>query len=252
MTYVPNKYDTVQNTTISNLQTQLDNTDIEDLANVETTAIKHGQIVSYDKNVPTKWQNQTVVWNDLLGPITFASGGGANAPVFATFQNNQSAFRLNTGGGGITDFYQQYHLNHDFEPGLDGNLHIHVATNSPTETGTVAFIADVSYAKIGTAFSSPDTRLATITKTFTGTDQYVHYIIEVPIWRNHSGGVVPNTIDSRDLEIDTLLMVKVQRQSGANGDSLVNPANFFVFTIDLHYKTYGAVGTFSQLQPFDS
>jgi hypothetical protein len=221
----------------------LDGLTLDGLTNVATTAPLMGEVVAYDSTT-SSWKNNALIWNDLIGYIENPSGGGSTPPNYTLISGrSQYGFSMRTPGN--TEMYFKFHPNHNWRPGLDFDFHIHIMTDSPTEDGTADFQAIVTYAQVDSALSTEVT-LATLSKTFTAGDQLKHFLVEVPMGRPSP---TAEQVDSDLIDVDSIIMVKLLYNNATS--TIATNSSLFVIQGDIHYQSYGAVGTRLQSSPFD-
>jgi hypothetical protein len=189
----------------------------------------------------------TYGWHDMLGDIKTrpAAGGGAAAqPDFVAYRGNVYAYRFGTTAPNnhLHEAFIEFHVPHDYAPGTDLYLHAHwsqnvVDTGGPASVpGDAEWFWDVSYAKgHGTAGGSADPFVAPIAPTVVqqgSTTQYGHMIAETQLSDSAPSGV---QLDSDDIEVDGLILVRIHRTPGAGNDTL--DQDTFLHYCDIHYQS---------------
>ena len=215
---------------------------INELTNVtvDDPSLYTGEVLSYNSS-QQKWVNNNLVWNDLIGYIENST---TTPPNYTVFNTTQYAYSMRATGNTI--FYFKYHTNHNWVVGQPFFFHVHLGTSSNTETGTAVFNATATYAPIGSAFTT-SVNLANLTKTFVAGDQNKHYIIEIPLG---TAGGSATTLDSNLIDIDSIIMIRLTYNDTTS--TLITNTACFVFQADIHYLTYGAVGSANRTAPFNA
>ena len=218
--------------------------ELVELGDVAVVAPLHGQAVTYN-TAGTNYQNQNLLWKDLIGYIENPTGNPTDPPGYTVFRTPHYSYSMRSTGP--TKMYFKFHPNHDWEPGLDFDLHLHFATNAAAETGLASFNPTVSIAQIDGIFPV-STVLAPIQHTFIGAgDQFKHKVIEVPFGRPGGGA---NLVDSDLVDVDSIIMLEIEYDDAVS--TVAANDQIFVFQSDIHYQSYGSLGTFSKNPPFDS
>jgi len=199
------------------------------------------------KGIKVDTASPTFGWRDLLGDIKTrpAAGGGAAAlPDYVAYRGSIYGYRFGTNAPNNHEHeaFVEYHIPHDYVPGSDLFLHLHWS-QIVVDTGGAAGVPgvsewfwDVTYAKgYGTAGGAADPFIAPITTTCTqqgSTTQYGHMICEVQL-----SATTPSAsqLDSDNIEVDGLLLVRVYRDPGSANDTL--DQDTFVHFCDVHYQS---------------
>ena len=200
-----------------------------------------GEGVKVDPAAPT------FGWRDLLGAIIVkgSGGGGAEAnPDYVVYRGGLYAYRFGTNAPNKHDHeaFIEYHIPHDYVPGTDLFLHVHWSQTT-VDTGGAAGVPgvakwyfEVSYATgHGTPGGAADPFVAPITVSVTqqaSTTQYGHMIAEVQF--TNSGGT-GGLLDSANIEVDGLVLVRVSRDPVDAADTLNQDT--FVHFVDIHYQS---------------
>jgi len=167
-------------------------------------------------------------WHDMIGTVSNRGTGGTQ-PGFNIWQGNIRAFEFAVNDEVWVDF----HMPHDYAPGTDLFLHTHWTHDSTLVTGgsiTVGY--DITYAKGHQQAAFPATVNTTILQN-ANTTQYYHMIAEVQISATSPSA---SQLDTDDLEIDGLILVRVYLSANAITSSGAVPDPFFHFT-DVHYQS---------------
>lgn len=212
---------------------------MNELADVSITAPTYGQLIGYD-TTSAKYINNNFVWQDLLGLVQVRSGGGANDPQLTNFKGVQYEYSCNNA---TTYIYFTFHMPHDWAVNSDMFIHLHHASNT-IDAGTAVFEVISSVAKSGSAFGNDVT---TLPITHTNFGQYVHNVTEVG-FATLGGGL--NLHDTANLDVDSLIQVRLSRVRGVGGDT-AGSSNIFIFQLDIHYQSDGRVGTKNKVAPFN-
>lgn len=210
------------------------------LNDVSVTAPTYGQILGYN-TATSQFENDNLVWQDLIGLVSVRSGGGANAPIIRSFQGVQYEYSCNNG---LTYVYFLYHMPHDWKVGSDLYIHLHHASNT-ADAGTAIFDVISSVAKINSAFN---TDVTAVPISHTGFVQYQHNVTEI-LFATAGGGA--NLQDTANIDVDSLIQVRLSRNTGAIGDD-AGGNNIFILQMDIHYQSDGRVGTKNKTAPFNT
>ncbi len=189
----------------------------------------------------------TFGWKDLPGDIKTrpAAGGGAAAqPDYVAYRGSIYGYRFGTNAPNnhLHECFVEFHLPHDYVPGSDIYIHTHwsqttVDTGGPAAVpGDSEWFFDVSYAKgYGTAGGSGDPFIAPITTSVVcqgSTTQYAHMICEVQLSDSSPSA---SQLDSDNLEVDGILLVRVYRTPSAGNDTL--DQDTFLHYVDIHHQS---------------
>jgi hypothetical protein len=187
----------------------------------------------------------TYGWRDLLGSIK--TRNAATEPTFSVYNGTIYAYKFPTVPG-VKEVFLEYHLPHDYAPGTDIYIHTHWSQDTVDTGGTAGvpgvskWYFDVIYAKGhgaagGAARGAFSTVVTTSVAQQASTTQYGHMIAEVQL-----SATTPSAaqLDSDDIEVDALLLVRVYRNAADAADTL-NQAPFLHF-VDIHYQST-SVGT---------
>lgn len=186
----------------------------------------YGDNMVYEESTKTwKSSHEIPVYKDLIG--TFFSRGGSSLDE-VVFKDSIYGFATS---GGVSEMYYTFHTNHDLKVGADMFIHLHFGVNIATETGTVKFLINSVVAGIDGVFSASKTHDA-ILKTFTTSDQYRHFVVEVPFATSAGSST---THQSSTVDIDSIILARVRRDTGDSEDTAGN--RVFLFQADLHYQS---------------
>lgn len=191
------------------------------------------------KGIKVDTATPTYPWADLIGEVTDRVGGAA-APTWAAYRGNVYAYQFSNAS--TREAQLVFHVPHDYAPGTDLYIHAHwsqivVDSGGPAGVpGDVRWQFDVTYAKGHDQAAFPAPITLGVTQTASGT-QYRHMIAEVQL---SAASPTASQLDSDDIEVDGLLLVRVFRDPGAAADTL-NQAPF-LHTVDIHYQSTG-IGT---------
>lgn len=204
----------------------------------------HGQAPTWNAST-AQFENSVLVWKDLIGTFDVRSGGGATPYTIYQYDTagNFWEYATTDGVNKISQAFLSYHVPHDWLPGTDMFIHLHLSTTATT-TNTCAFVVRAGVAQSGS--SIPElTTIGTITKTFAGAnDIRRHYVVEIPLT-----GI--GLIDLNDMDIDSIIFVQLYYQRGANGDNMGNTEKTFLHFMDIHYQGDGTLtGTVNRVAPF--
>jgi len=185
----------------------------------------------------------TYPWHDMIGAVHVKTTGAA-APTFGAYRGVapniiQQYFFSNAVA---QEIFFEFHILHDYAPGTDLFIHTHWSCNV-APTGNCKWSFDVSYAKGHNqgAFSAPITTF--VTQASSGT-QYQHMIAEVQL---SAASPSATQLDSDDIEVDGIILVRVWRDAGDAADTL-NQVPFLHF-VDVHYMSTG-LGTKNKAPDF--
>lgn len=192
----------------------------------------------------------TFPWHDLLGAVSIR-GVGASDPSYNVYQGGIRGYQFDPS----EECFIEFHIPHDYVPASHVYLHFHWSLNGTTTTGsaagtvtggTVTWGAEVSYAKghNQAAFSSPVT--TTVASGTTASTLYQHYITEVQLSATTPSG---SQIDSDDLEVDGVILVRVYLSSNDITVSSGSVPDPFLHYVDLHYQSTG-IGTKAKVPDF--
>ncbi len=210
-----------------------------------------GDVVTYDSVTP-QWSNSNnlTVWKDLYGLVSIRGAQG-NPPTLQPVDSNSRFYEYATSNNALTDFYFEFHIQHDYKIGSDVYFHVHHLTNTNANANLVVeFITDVSLAQLSYAGSTNplnskffqelggSTTLAQIAHTYDADPQYRHVVSEIQL---SSNGGSANTLDSNKINVDSIILVRLRRNAGVGADTATN--NYvFVLQADLHYQS-ARIGT---------
>jgi hypothetical protein len=173
------------------------------------------------------------------------SGGGANP--FTLYQYDTAGYyweySTTDGIGKISQGYMSFHIPHDWLPGTDMFIHLHISTTSTT-TKTCAFLVRAGVAKSGSVIPSLAS-IGTISNTFAGAaDVRRHIVSEIPLT-----GI--GLLAVSDMEVDGIIFVHLYYQRGANGDNMGTTERTYIHFMDVHYQGDGVLsGTRYKVAPF--
>jgi hypothetical protein len=183
----------------------------------------------------------TFGWRDLLGSIT-VKPLGATDPTLTNYRNGIYAYAFDRGAAGLQEVWIEFHMPHDYVPGTDVYIHAHWSQNvvdtggAAGVPGAVIWNFEMTYADgYGTAGGAASAFGATVTETVTqqgSTTQYGHMIGEVQASTSGGSGT---KLDTDDLEIDGIILVRVWRNASTAGDTLDQDP--FLHFVDIHYQS---------------
>jgi len=184
-----------------------------------------------ERSLSSMWPTE---WRDQLGNVTLRSSG-SNDPTFEVYQGSLRGFQCRANPT-RTDFYFEFHIQHDYKPASDLYLHVHwsqiVVDSGGTAgaPGTAEWFFEVSYAKghQQAGFSTPIT--LSVTQAASST-QYMHNIAEVQL---SATSPTATQLDSDDIEPDGVILVRLYTTVGAGSNTLNQRP--FVHYVDLHYQ----------------
>lgn len=158
-------------------------------------------------------------WKDMTANLGSAGApAGATTPDFAVFRGGIKAYQFNKGD----ELYITFHPNHDVIPGEKFYPHIHWATNSTTDTGTVIWGIEYTIAEGFDTDAFPATSTIEMSYTFTANKQYQHLITECS---DAQAITMP--------DVDSLILMRIYRKNDA-ADTFAG--NVFGLTADIHYR----------------
>ncbi len=167
-------------------------------------------------SIGTGWDDYTVAGLDIRLR-------GSNDPTLKEFRDGLYLYAF-SGTVGLNEAFVSIHILHDYAIGTAIYPHIHWAHNIASPSGDVVWQVDYSIAKGFSQETFPDT--TTITTQETAGTQYYHQITEFP-----------NPMPAGSLEADTVVLMRVYRDSGHGNDNFLNDA--FLVQVDLHYESQG-------------
>jgi hypothetical protein len=184
----------------------------------------------------------TYGWRDLLGDIKTrpAAGGGAAAqPDYVAYRSPIYAYRFGTNAPNNHNHecFLEFHIPHDYVPGSDLYIHVHWS-QIVVDTGGAAGVPgdakwywDATYASgyDADAFSAP---ITTSIVDQASTTQYNHMISEIQLSATSPSA---SQLDSDDIEVDGLLLVRLYRDPTDGADTL--DQDTFVHYVDIHYQS---------------
>lgn len=162
-------------------------------------------------------------WKDMTADLN-SRGVGATAPNWAVLRDGIYASQFAKGD----EVWITFHPNHDVIPGEKFYPHIHWATNSTTDTGTVVWVVEYTIAEGFDTDAFPATTSIEMTYTFTENKQYQHLITECS---DAQAVTMP--------DVDSLILMRIYRKDDA-ADTFAG--NVFGLTVDIHYRA-GKFGT---------
>jgi hypothetical protein len=191
------------------------------------------------KGIKVDLTTPTYPWADLLGEIV-VRGTGANDPSFDIYRGTLRQYSWGTSG--MKECFNSFHVPHDYVPGSDIFIHAHWSCNV-APTGSVKWYFDASYAKGHgqAAFPAP---ITTGIVQASNANAYQHMIAEVQL---SAASPSAAQIDSDDLEVDGLILVRTYRDAGDAADTLSQAP--FLHYVDIHYQSTG-IGTKQKSPPF--
>jgi hypothetical protein len=174
----------------------------------------------------------TFGYHDLLNKFYVRDIGSGTSPNWTTYRGNikQYQFAVND------EAWIEFHVPHDWVPGTDLFIHVHWSHIATTVTGgSLTWGYDVTMAKgyERAQFAAP----INITDVDTPTvfTQYTHHIAEVQL--SSSGGSGGTLLDTDNVEIDALILVRVYLSANnltVSGGGVPDP---FAMYSDLHYQS---------------
>lgn len=192
-----------------------------------------GEGVKVDPAAPT------FGWRDIIGQIN-TKGVGASDPDWVAYRG--SVYQYKFPSAHLHEAWLTFHIPHDYVPGSDLFVHVHWSQITVDTGGTAGapgaakWQFDITYADgHGTAGGAADPFIAPITVTVTqqaSTTQYGHMIAEVQF--TNSGGT-GGLIDSGNISVDGLLLVRIYRDATDAADTLNQDP--FVHMCDIHYQS---------------
>lgn len=175
-------------------------------------------------------------WRDMMGQI-IVRGSGGNNPAWTLFRD--SIFAYEFPHNNTKEFWQSFHIDHDYKLGSPVLLHVHFATGNNTTGGTVKWEIEYTIAKghgqgTESQFDAPTTVFAEVG---VGSLPYQHHVAEIAIED------APNTAK---IEPDSLILVRFRR---VNGDAGTHSQSVWAFQADAHYQ-YDRYGTVNRAPNF--
>lgn len=186
----------------------------------------------------------TFPWHDIIGSIQLRGTG--SDPAWAAYDGSSIIYQAQFTA---TNKYlwMVYHIPHDYVPGSDLYIHSHWSHNVTTVNGgSVTWEWQVSYAS-GYDTDTFTTPVAITYASNASTSQYGHVIGETQL--SSSGGSGGTLLDSDDIEIDGLILVRVRMSANnitVSGGGVPDP---FLHTVDVHYQSTN-IGTKDKNTPF--
>ena len=164
-------------------------------------------------------------WRDLVSEVII-KGTGAQDPTWGTFRNGLSGYLFSATA--INETQHRFHIDHDYAVGTALYPHVHWSPIT-TGTGVVRWGFEYSLAKghqqvSGSTF--PATTTVYVEQTISTNSQYMHFVAEVS---------TPNAISDVNLEVDSVILMRVFRDASHVNDTYTGQA--FAFMVDLHYQT---------------
>lgn len=175
-------------------------------------------------------------WRDMTGQIT-VRGQGVNNPEWTVFRGSIYAYEFPVNK--TKEFWQSFHIDHDYKPGSPLLLHVHCANGADTSIGTIKWIMEYTIAKghgQGAVSQFPEPTTVTAELTTNGLP-YQHYVVEIPLLD------APAT---DNMEPDSLVLVRFRRDVADPGTF---PGSVWAFQADGHYQ-YDRYGTVSRQPDF--
>ena len=174
-------------------------------------------------------------WHDMIGNINVRNTG-PTVPGFNVYRGSVRQHQCNVAN---TEFFNEFHVPHDYLPGSDLFIHIHWSQIVVDTGGTAGAPGDakwnfeITYAKghQQAAFVAPVT--CSVVQTASGT-QYQHMIAEVQM---SAASPSASQIDSDNIEVDGIILVRTYRDGTDPADTLNQQP--FVHFIDIHYQSTG-------------
>ena len=218
-----------------------DNTNLSGTLNIDSAEKTAGRLVSSNvvlSNVKGKGMqlvpdSPVFGWRDILGEIKL-HGVGANEPAYNIYRDGIRSYEFNTDGDEV---FIEFHIPHDYLPGSDIFIHCHWSHHnaSTITTGILTWTFETTYAKGHNqeAFGSTVSPTVAHNAASTSVIQYQHMITEVQLSAGSPSGT---QIDSDDIEVDGLILMRVEKTSNTMAD---DP---FLHFCDVHYQSTN-VGT---------
>lgn len=187
----------------------------------ETIQVDYGLTLAKGHKISVDAENSWG-WGDIIGEIT--ARGGASAPLFVaiTGLGNLYAYQF-PGSTGSKEVFINFHIPHDYADGTDIYLHTHWinATATPS-TNNVVWQFEYSIAKGHGQQAFPTPTTVSVTQACNAT-RYWHHIAETA------------AITSANLEVDSLVMCRVFRDTGHASDTNTD-TDVYLLTCDIHYQ----------------
>ena len=159
-------------------------------------------------------------WSDYLSSISAAKVAGTNPPTWSNYRNGLFAYEFSATK--LEEVWMNFHINHDFKLGSAIFPHVHWSPNT-TGTGTVRWGIEYTISKGHQQSVFGATTIVYVEQTMGAANQYSHQIAEV------STG-----ISSAELEVDSVVMMRVFRDASHVNDTFTT-AVFGLF-VDLHVQ----------------
>lgn len=158
------------------------------------------------------------VWDDIVADLSAGKTGVTNPPTFNVVRDNIRAMQFAVGD----EMWISFHITHDYAVGTDVFPHVHWQTNSTTPTiGSVRWGFEYTIAKGHDQSNFGATTTVYAEQNVAAvSQQYRHMIAEVA-----------TGISSAELEIDSLVMVRVFRAASTGTEFT---GNVFGMMADLH------------------
>jgi hypothetical protein len=123
----------------------------------------------------------------------------------------------------MQEVWVNFHIKHDIAPGTLLYPHVHWSTTG-TNTGVARWGFEYTVAKGHQQQAFPATTTVYVEQAFTGQAR-THMIAEVSL---------ANAIPATNIEVDSLVLMRIFRDAAHANDTLTDPA--FLFMVDLHYQ----------------
>lgn len=176
----------------------------------DSNAIKRKTVDSF---YAQGWDDYHIIWDAL-------TSGGSAKPTLKVFRGSLERVAF-AGSGAVEELFGVIHINHEYIQGTDIHLHVHWSHIIASPSGDVVWNIDYSIAKghDQAVFPAP----TTLQFTQTAGAQYTHQIIEDAVG-----------ISGTNIEPDTILLIRLYRDSTDVGDTFVNDA--YLLTVDAHIQ----------------
>ena len=160
-------------------------------------------------------------WDDFL-VSNLNLGKSVESPTFKTFRDTYMAFAFPDNA--VKEGHGDMHILHNYKFGTAIYPHIHWSSNEATPTGNVQWKIDYSIARGHAVNTEAFAAFQTITlPPASCSGQYYHVITEAT-----SG------ISSSNIEVDSIVLVRIYRDTAAAEDTLTGDA--FLFRVDFHVE----------------
>ena len=163
----------------------------------------------------------TFGYRDITGDIIVRGAGAADPPSWSTFRGVISAYEFSATVE--KECWITFHVPHDYVPGTNIYMHAHWGNAAAApNTGGVVWGFDYSSSRGYDQEVFPAPTTITVTKACHAT-RYMHQISETA------------AITIANLEVDSLIIVRVYRKAADAGDTCTDAVH--LFTADIHYQS---------------